>query len=71
MPFGPVEVLPPIYCEVTFRSHCISGELDPVLHRSWLVVAWFQDDVAASVTGFVTAAVRGLAWEELAEDSEL
>jgi hypothetical protein len=34
--FGPVEVLPPIYCEATFRSSCIAEELDPVLHRSWL-----------------------------------
>jgi hypothetical protein len=57
-PFGPVGVLPPIYCEATFRS---------VLHRSFLVVAWFQDDLSAPVTEFVTAAVTGLVCEELAD----
>jgi hypothetical protein len=34
-------------------------------------VVWFQDDLASPVADFVTAAVAGLAWEELAEDYEL
>lgn len=42
-----------------------------MLHRSWLVVAWFPEELSAPVSEFVTAALRGLAWEELAEDEEL
>jgi hypothetical protein len=69
--FGPVEQLPAVYCRASFRSGCTDEELDDVLHRSWLTVVWFQDDLARPVAEFVTAAVTGLAWEELAEDYEL
>lgn len=69
--FGPVEQLPEVYCRGSFRSHCIDEDLDDVLHRSWLSVVWFQDDLASPMIDFVTAAVTGLAWEELAEDYEL
>lgn len=71
LPFGPVEQLPSVYCRASFRSSRIDEELDGVLHRSWLTVVWFQDDLALSVADFVTAAVADLAWEELAEDYEL
>jgi hypothetical protein len=70
MPFGPVEMLPPMYCEGSFRSGPIDDGLDSVLHESWLVVVWFQDDLARPVADFTAVAVRELAWEELAEDTE-
>jgi hypothetical protein len=69
--FGPMELLPAVYCQASFRSDRINEELDPVLHRSWLMVAWFQEDLSSLVTEFVTTVVSSLAWEELAEDSEL
>jgi hypothetical protein len=71
MPFGPVETLPAVYCQGSFRSARINEELDPALHRSWLMVTWFQEDLSSPVPGFVTAAVHHLAWDELAEDFEL
>ena len=70
MPFGPVETLPPVYCEGSFRSGPVDDELDPVLYVSWLMVAWFQEDLARPVADFAAAAVHGLAWEALAEDIE-
>jgi hypothetical protein len=70
MPFGPVETLPPVYCEGSFRSGPVDDELDPVLYVSWLMVVWFQEDLARPVADFAAAAVHGLAWEALAEDIE-
>jgi hypothetical protein len=70
MPFGPVETLPPVYCEGSFRSGPVDDELDPVLHVSWLMIVWFQEDLARPVADFAAAAVHGLAWEALAEDIE-
>jgi len=70
MPFGPVETLPPVYCEGSFRSGPVDDEIDPVLYVSWLVVVWFQEVLARPVADFAAAAVRGLAWEALAEDIE-
>jgi hypothetical protein len=69
--FGPVELLPSMYCTASFCSRPINQELDPVLHRSWLEVVWFQENLASPVAEFVTAAVRDLAWDEHAEDTEL
>ncbi|GGV07412.1 hypothetical protein GCM10010182_28080 [Actinomadura cremea] len=69
--FGPVEVLPPIYCRGHLESTRVNGELDDVLHRSWLDVVWFQDDIAAPAADFVTAAPADLRWDGLAEDYEL
>jgi hypothetical protein len=71
MPFGPVETLPAVYCEGLFRSRPVDGKLDPVLHESLLLVVWFQDDLARPVADFAASAVRGLAWDHLAEDTEL
>lgn len=69
--FGPVEVLPAVYCRGKFESYCIDEDLDDVLHRSWLTVVWFQEDLAAPIADFVSAAVADLAWDEHAEDHEL
>jgi hypothetical protein len=71
LPFGPVERLPPVYCRAYFLSSCIDKELDDGFHDSWLRVVWFQDDLASQVADFVTAAVAGLAWDELAADYEM
>jgi hypothetical protein len=68
--FGPVEMLPPVYCEGSFRSAPIEEGLDPVLHESRLMVVWFQDDLAGPVADFAAPAVYRLAWGDLAEDSE-
>lgn len=69
LPFGPVEILPAVYCRGRFSSHPITEELG--LYRSYLTVVWFQEDLDTTPAEFVTAAVRHLAWDELAEDSEL
>ncbi len=58
-----------MYCQGDFRSARINAELDPVLHRSWLIVVWFQEDLTNPVAEFTNAAIRNVAWEELAEDS--
>jgi hypothetical protein len=65
---GPVELMPAVYCRASFCSDRLDEELDEVLHQSCLTVVWFQEDLASPVADFVTAAVTGLAWEELAED---
>jgi hypothetical protein len=44
-------------------------ELDPVLHQSWLVVVWFQDDLARPIADFVGTAARALVWEDHARTS--
>jgi hypothetical protein len=71
MPFGPVETLPPVCCEGYFHSGPVDEEgLDPVLHESRLIVVWFREDLAPAVADFAATAVHGLAWDDLAEDSE-
>jgi hypothetical protein len=70
-PFGPIEELPSLYCVALFHSDRINQQLNPVLYRSRLEVVWFQENIASPVAGFVTAAVRDLAWDGLAEDYEL
>ncbi|WP_262403740.1 hypothetical protein [Actinomadura sp. CNU-125] len=69
--FGPMEVLPPVYCVGFFDSARIDEDHDDVLYRSWLDVVWFQDDIAGPPVEFVTAAVADLPWDGLAEDYEL
>ncbi|MEV7089374.1 hypothetical protein AB0O07_26365 [Streptomyces sp. NPDC093085] len=70
-PFGPVEVLPSVACIGMFGSAAVGSELDPVLHRSALVVAWFQDAPDVPSGEGADAALRGIRWEELALDYEL
>jgi len=69
--FGPVEILPAVYCRADFCGSRIDEELDDVLFRSYLTVVWFQEDLASPIAEFVTAAVSDLAWDRLAEDREL
>lgn len=71
LPFGPMEVLPAVYCRARFRSHPVDDDIDPVLHRSYLTVVWFQASLRGAPTDFVTDAVIDLPWHELAEDREL
>jgi hypothetical protein len=69
--FGPVEVLHSVACLGVFRSTPVDPELDPVMHRSGLAVAWFQTvvDVPSGEDGDL--ALRSIRWDELAEDHEL
>lgn len=69
--FGPVEVLPAVTCIGNFRSAAVAAELNPVLHRSALVVAWFQPGPDVPSGEGADLAIRGIHWEELAEDYEL
>ncbi|MDX2394902.1 MULTISPECIES: hypothetical protein [unclassified Streptomyces] len=69
--FGPVEVLPPVACIGVFGSTAISPELDPVLHRSVLTVAWFQAVPEVPSGEDADLALRGIRWAELARDHEL
>ncbi|MFJ9061621.1 hypothetical protein [Streptomyces sp. NPDC102409] len=69
--FGPVEVLPSVACIGRFRSAVVAPELDPVLHRSTLVVVWFQPGPEVPSGEDVDPAFRGMCWEELARDHEL
>ncbi|ELP70484.1 hypothetical protein ACKI1I_45970 [Streptomyces turgidiscabies] len=70
-PFGPVEVLPSVACIGVFGSTAVTPEVDPVLYRSALVVAWFQ--AAPDVPSGEDAdwSLGSIRWEELAQDYEL
>ncbi|WP_435810728.1 hypothetical protein [Streptomyces rubiginosohelvolus] len=69
--FGPVEALPAVLCIGVFRSTAVDGGLDPVMHRSALVVAWFQDTAAVPSGEDADPALRGVDWDALALDREL
>ncbi|MES4891687.1 hypothetical protein [Streptomyces sp. NPDC096012] len=69
--FGPVEVLPSVACLGAFRSTAIAPELDPVLHRSALIVVWFQAGLDVPSGEDAALALRSVRWEELAQDYEL
>ncbi|MFD8727786.1 hypothetical protein [Streptomyces sp. NPDC059611] len=69
--FGPVEVLPPIACIGVFSSTAVDPELDAVLYRSNLVVAWFQAAPDVPSGEDAASSLRGIRWEELAQDYEL
>ncbi|MEU8789625.1 hypothetical protein [Streptomyces sp. NPDC048643] len=69
--FGPVEVLPSVVCTGVFRSAAVAPELDPVLHRSALIVIWFQPVPDVPSGEEADPALRGISWEELAQDYEL
>ncbi|MFF7182066.1 hypothetical protein [Streptomyces sp. NPDC008121] len=70
-PFGPVEVLPAVTCIGAFRSTAVAPELDPVLHRSALIVVWFQTGLDVPSGEDADPALCSLPWEELAQDYEL
>lgn len=65
--FGPVEVLPPVFCVGVFDS----AALDPAMDRSDLVVAWFQHVPEVPAGDEADLALRSIRWEELARDYEL
>ncbi|MFD7966373.1 hypothetical protein ACFV5J_36870 [Streptomyces zaomyceticus] len=69
--FGPVEVLPSVACIGVFGSAAVDPELDAVLHRSTLVVAWFQATPDVPSDENADLALRGIRWDELAKDYEL
>ncbi|MFF0559747.1 hypothetical protein [Streptomyces sp. NPDC004266] len=65
--FGPVEVLPPVFCVGVFHSTA----LDPAMDGSTLAVAWFQPLPEVPAGEDADPALRGVRWEELAQDYEL
>ncbi|MFC8914889.1 hypothetical protein ACFT5C_03880 [Streptomyces sp. NPDC057116] len=69
--FGPVEVLPSVACIGVFGSTAVDPALDPVLHRSALIVAWFQATTDVPSGENADLALRCIRWEELAQDYEL
>ncbi|WP_367322063.1 hypothetical protein [Streptomyces sp. HUAS ZL42] len=69
--FGPVEVLPAVACVGAFRSTAIDPAHDPVLYRSALAIIWFQPTPQIPAGCDAEAALREIAWEELARDYEL
>ncbi|MFI8423695.1 hypothetical protein [Streptomyces sp. NPDC085479] len=69
--FGPVEVLPSVACIGVFGSTAVDPELDTVLHRSALIVAWFQATTEIPSGQDADSALRGIRWDELAQDHEL
>ncbi|MFH8576681.1 hypothetical protein OHB11_38530 [Streptomyces zaomyceticus] len=69
--FGPVEVLPSVACIGVFGSTAVDPELDAVLHRSALIVAWFQATPDLPSGENADLALRGIPWDELAKDYEL
>lgn len=70
-PFGPVEVLPSVACIGVFGSTAVDPELDAVLHRSALIVAWFQATPEIPSGQDADPALRSIRWDELAQDYEL
>ncbi|MFB8017091.1 hypothetical protein ACFC36_00845 [Streptomyces rubiginosohelvolus] len=60
-----------IRCIGVFRSTAVDPGLDPVMHRSALVGAWFQDTAAVPSGEDADAALRGVDWDALALDREL
>ncbi|MBM9506422.1 hypothetical protein [Actinacidiphila acididurans] len=65
--FGPVEVLPSVACVGVFHS----AALDPAMDGSALTVAWFQPTPVVPAGEDADLALRGIHWEELAQDYEL
>ncbi|MEU6242416.1 hypothetical protein [Streptomyces sp. NPDC047024] len=64
--FGPVEVLPAVACVGVFNSAAV----DPAMDGSTLVVAWFQPTPEVPAGEDADLALRGIRWEELAQDYE-
>ncbi|WP_406858781.1 hypothetical protein ABZO31_00395 [Streptomyces sp. HUAS MG47] len=65
--FGPVEVLPSVFCVGVFDS----SALDSARDGSTLVVAWFQPAPEVPAGEDADLALRSVRWEELAQDYEL
>ncbi|MEU2405809.1 hypothetical protein SSPNP10_04440 [Streptomyces sp. NP10] len=58
-------------CVGFFRSTVVDGGLDPVMDRSALVVAWFQDTAVVPSGEGADPALRGIDWDAPALDHEL
>jgi hypothetical protein len=69
--FGPVEILPSVACVGSFRSSALRPEHDRILYGSALTVVWFQPTTQVPSGCDAEAALRDIAWEELARDYEL
>lgn len=67
-PFGPPQWLPAVTCVGAFSSDPTDPGLDPVLHESRLVIAWFQSEPTVPADGWTLPTLR---WDEQAEDHEL
>ncbi|MGW6413866.1 hypothetical protein [Streptomyces sp. NPDC055055] len=65
--FGPVEVLPAVFCVGVFDS----AALDPAGDGSALVVTWFQAGPEVPNCEDADPALRAVAWDDLAQDYEL
>ncbi|MEU9340651.1 hypothetical protein AB0D74_05435 [Streptomyces sp. NPDC048278] len=71
LPFGPVELLPPVACIGLFESEPVSPDNEPVLHGSSLAIVWFQATPRPPSGHDANQGLREVAWEELAEDYEV
>lgn len=71
LPFGAAEMLPVVGCRGRFESDPVEDGHECFEYRSYLNIAWFQDDLSADVASFVTAVVADLDWDALARDEEL
>jgi len=69
--FGPPEYLAPVICMGRFSSGPVDVDLDVVLHYSRLVIVWFQDDPAVPNGRGCVAGLRGVRWEQWAQDAEV
>ncbi|MBD0844721.1 hypothetical protein [Streptomyces sp. TRM68416] len=69
--FGPVEVLPEVACVGSFHSTPLTPSNDPVLHRSHLVLIWFQPTPTVPSGCEAVPELREVDWEGLARDHEL
>ncbi|MFG2622602.1 hypothetical protein ACGFXC_33810 [Streptomyces sp. NPDC048507] len=69
--FGPAELLPHVTCIGVFRSTPVDPGLDPVLHRSSLTVAWFQNLPHVPSGQEADPALRDTPWDEFARDYEI
>ncbi|MEU2247359.1 hypothetical protein [Streptomyces sp. NPDC019224] len=66
----PIEDLPPVACIGEFDSKELDPAHDDGWHFSALVVVWFQHTPDPPTNDNAPAALRDLAWEELAEEFE-
>jgi hypothetical protein len=70
-PIGPPEYLPPVICMGRFSSSPVDAGLDAVLHYSRLVVVWFQDDPVVPNGLEAVTGLRGVRWQQWAQDAQI
>jgi hypothetical protein len=54
-----------------FASGPVNTDLDAVLHYSRLIVVWFQDDPVVPNGRDAVAGLRGVRWEQWAQDAQV